>query len=237
MAGASATRRSTTTCRCAMAELSLLPAVRDADDDTLIVADGTSCRHQIADGTRATGRARSRARDPRARARARARAASPRKRASRPLARCARRTAARVAPMTMRTTRDCARHARALRRAGARRSGKARAITTCARTSMRCCRASKRAPPFTILDFGCGPGRDLRDVRGARPRRDRPRRRARTSSRWRANAAAARCGSRISCSSTLPDGALRRHVRQRVAASTCPSAALPRVLRRTSSRR
>jgi FAD/FMN-containing dehydrogenase/Fe-S oxidoreductase len=36
-----------------MAELSLLPAVRAAGDDTLIVADGTSCRHQIADGTRA----------------------------------------------------------------------------------------------------------------------------------------------------------------------------------------
>ncbi len=35
-----------------MAELSLLPAVRAAGDDTLIVADGTSCRHQIADGTR-----------------------------------------------------------------------------------------------------------------------------------------------------------------------------------------
>jgi len=35
-----------------MAELSLLPAVRNAPDDTLIVADGTSCRHQIADGTR-----------------------------------------------------------------------------------------------------------------------------------------------------------------------------------------
>ena len=34
-----------------MAELSLLPAVRNADADTLIVADGTSCRHQIADGT------------------------------------------------------------------------------------------------------------------------------------------------------------------------------------------
>jgi Fe-S oxidoreductase len=33
-----------------MAELSLLPAVRKADADTLIVADGTSCRHQIADG-------------------------------------------------------------------------------------------------------------------------------------------------------------------------------------------
>jgi Fe-S oxidoreductase len=34
----------------AMAELSLLPAVRKADADTLIVADGTSCRHQIKDG-------------------------------------------------------------------------------------------------------------------------------------------------------------------------------------------
>ena len=33
-----------------MAELSLLPAVRAADAATLIVADGTSCRHQIADG-------------------------------------------------------------------------------------------------------------------------------------------------------------------------------------------
>jgi Fe-S oxidoreductase len=34
-----------------MAELSLLPAVRSADSTTLIVADGTSCRHQIKDGT------------------------------------------------------------------------------------------------------------------------------------------------------------------------------------------
>ena len=34
-----------------MAEASLLPAVRDAAAETLIVADGTSCRHQIADGT------------------------------------------------------------------------------------------------------------------------------------------------------------------------------------------
>ena len=34
-----------------MAELSLLPAVRRADAATLIVADGTSCRHQINDGT------------------------------------------------------------------------------------------------------------------------------------------------------------------------------------------
>jgi Fe-S oxidoreductase len=33
-----------------MAELSLLPAVRRAGENTLIVADGTSCRHQIRDG-------------------------------------------------------------------------------------------------------------------------------------------------------------------------------------------
>jgi Fe-S oxidoreductase len=33
-----------------MAELSLLPAVRRADSAALIVADGTSCRHQIRDG-------------------------------------------------------------------------------------------------------------------------------------------------------------------------------------------
>ena len=34
-----------------MAEASLLPAVRDASKETLIIADGTSCRHQIALGT------------------------------------------------------------------------------------------------------------------------------------------------------------------------------------------
>ena len=34
----------------AMGELNLLPAVRAADRDALIVAGGTSCRHQIADG-------------------------------------------------------------------------------------------------------------------------------------------------------------------------------------------
>ena len=33
-----------------MAELSLLPAVRAAAADTVLVADGTSCRHQIHDG-------------------------------------------------------------------------------------------------------------------------------------------------------------------------------------------
>jgi len=35
----------------AMGELSLLPAVRNANAETLIVADGTSCRHQIKDGS------------------------------------------------------------------------------------------------------------------------------------------------------------------------------------------
>jgi Fe-S oxidoreductase len=34
-----------------MAELSLLPAVRKAGADALVVADGTSCRHQIRDGS------------------------------------------------------------------------------------------------------------------------------------------------------------------------------------------
>jgi len=35
-----------------MAEVALLPKVRDAARDTLVVADGTSCRHQIHDGAR-----------------------------------------------------------------------------------------------------------------------------------------------------------------------------------------
>jgi Fe-S oxidoreductase len=35
----------------AMGELSLLPAIRKASADAIIVADGTSCRHQIHDGT------------------------------------------------------------------------------------------------------------------------------------------------------------------------------------------
>ncbi|WP_299955772.1 FAD-binding oxidoreductase [uncultured Roseobacter sp.] len=34
-----------------MAELDLVPAVQDAAQDTIIVADGTSCRHQVADLT------------------------------------------------------------------------------------------------------------------------------------------------------------------------------------------
>jgi hypothetical protein len=35
----------------AMGELALFPAVRKAEPGTLLVADGTSCRHQIEDGT------------------------------------------------------------------------------------------------------------------------------------------------------------------------------------------
>ena len=34
----------------AMGELSLLPAVRTAPEDAIVIADGTSCRHQIHDG-------------------------------------------------------------------------------------------------------------------------------------------------------------------------------------------
>jgi Fe-S oxidoreductase len=34
----------------AMGEMSLLPAVRKAGPDAIVVADGTSCRHQIKDG-------------------------------------------------------------------------------------------------------------------------------------------------------------------------------------------
>jgi Fe-S oxidoreductase len=33
-----------------MAEASLLPRIRASGEDTLLVADGTSCRHQVRDG-------------------------------------------------------------------------------------------------------------------------------------------------------------------------------------------
>jgi Fe-S oxidoreductase len=51
MAGAFGYHADTIDVSLAMGELSLLPAVRKAPDDALIVADGTSCRHQIHDGT------------------------------------------------------------------------------------------------------------------------------------------------------------------------------------------
>jgi Fe-S oxidoreductase len=51
MAGAFGYAAETIDASLAMGELSLLPAVRKAEPETLIVANGTSCRHQIGDGT------------------------------------------------------------------------------------------------------------------------------------------------------------------------------------------
>jgi FAD/FMN-containing dehydrogenase/Fe-S oxidoreductase len=51
MAGAFGYQAETLAVSKAMAELALLPAVRKAEPDTIVVADGTSCRHQITDGT------------------------------------------------------------------------------------------------------------------------------------------------------------------------------------------
>ncbi len=51
MAGAFGYDKRTAKVSVEMAELDLLPAIRKADNDTLVVADGTSCRHQIALGT------------------------------------------------------------------------------------------------------------------------------------------------------------------------------------------
>lgn len=51
MAGAFGYQAETIGVSKAMGELSLLPAIRAAAPATLIVADGTSCRHQIASGT------------------------------------------------------------------------------------------------------------------------------------------------------------------------------------------
>ncbi len=51
MAGAFGYAADTYETSMAMGELSLLPAVRNSTSDTIIAADGFSCRHQIADGT------------------------------------------------------------------------------------------------------------------------------------------------------------------------------------------
>lgn len=56
MAGAFGYHRETYDVSVQMAELSLLPAVRNTDPETLLVADGTSCRHQIQDGSRREAR-------------------------------------------------------------------------------------------------------------------------------------------------------------------------------------
>jgi Fe-S oxidoreductase len=51
MAGSFGYNAETIDASLAMGELSLFPAVRKAPDDAILVADGTSCRHQIKDGT------------------------------------------------------------------------------------------------------------------------------------------------------------------------------------------
>ena len=51
MAGSFGYQSETQQISIAMGELSLLPAIRDADADVMIAADGFSCRHQIRDGT------------------------------------------------------------------------------------------------------------------------------------------------------------------------------------------
>ena len=51
MAGSFGYHAETIDASLAMGELSLLPAVRKAPADAILVADGTSCRHQIKDGT------------------------------------------------------------------------------------------------------------------------------------------------------------------------------------------
>jgi FAD/FMN-containing dehydrogenase/Fe-S oxidoreductase len=52
MAGAFGYQAETAEVSMAMGRMSLLPAVRAADADTVLVADGTSCRHQIEQGAR-----------------------------------------------------------------------------------------------------------------------------------------------------------------------------------------
>ena len=50
MAGAFGYKSDTIAVSKAMAEISLLPAVRDTPPEALVIADGFSCRHQIRDG-------------------------------------------------------------------------------------------------------------------------------------------------------------------------------------------
>jgi len=52
MAGAFGYAKETFDISMKMAEATLLPAIRGSETDALIVADGTSCRHQIHDGTK-----------------------------------------------------------------------------------------------------------------------------------------------------------------------------------------
>jgi hypothetical protein len=56
MAGGFGYSRETAEISLAMGEAALFPAIRAADRDTLLIADGFSCRQQIRDGTGRTCR-------------------------------------------------------------------------------------------------------------------------------------------------------------------------------------
>ena len=223
----SATKPRTTTCRCAWPSCRCCPRCARAGNDTLIVADGTSCRHQIADGTRSDGSARRRACRS---ACSRARLAMPR----RPLRRGPRRASRSPAwpDVDACRTRANGRGSRGVtldhydRQAEAFREGNARSRR--AAEHRRAAARIEGTPPFAILDFGCGPGRDLRTLaalghvavglEGAA-----------SFVAMARDTAAAKCGSRTSCSSTF-----RRHASTASSPTprcfTCRLPRCPRVL-------
>jgi SAM-dependent methyltransferase len=83
-------------------------------------------------------------------------------------------------------------------------------------------------PPFTILDFGCGPGETSRPSPRSATRRSGSKARRR-SPRWRARTAAARCGSRIS--EARPAAGRFDGVFANASLFHVPRSELPRVLR------
>ena len=111
-----------------------------------------------------------------------------------------------------------------------RASGRARAITTSARTSRRCCEHIEGEPPFTILDFGCGPGRDLKAFAGLGHVAVGLEGAARFAEMARAYSGC-EVWQQDFLKLDLPAGPFRRRVRQRRRCFTCPSQELPRVLR------
>ena len=89
----------------------------------------------------------------------------------------------------------------------ARRSrsfSRASAIMTSARTSTRCSNAVRRSAAVHAAGFRPRAGSRSLHAQCTRPRRRQPRRRCALRERWRANRAAAKCCSRISCTSTFP---------------------------------
>ena len=86
------------------------------------------------------------------------------------------------------------------------------------------------APPFTILDFGCGPGRDLVAFTRLRPPRDRPRGRARIRVDGPRASAAAKCWEQDFLKLDLPDARFDG-IFANAALFHVPKQELPRVLR------